>query len=272
MLYRWDSLIEDLNLFVKKAKRIIRNVVSRLRKTRGKPPQRPIEDYILLILVKEEDKKTLRGAEARLSRLICNERVDHSVISYWENKPEMVEIIKEIVAELGAELQLCLGYEFSMIDSTKFSNWYNDEIEFHIVNRIKKGFVYPVGSSLITTTVAEPTKEAAPIGRGNFYGDAWYDDNNTIGVLFNKGYTPIICPNKNRWRGYYRKKARKLYSNTKNRLGYRQRGRGESPFGSLTNRYGDRIKTINKQSTQTRSLARVVAYQIKLLIRILEKY
>ena len=271
MLHRWNSLIEDLNLFIKLAKRHIKKVCSKLKNKRGRPTKHAIEDYMLLLIAKEEDKKSLRGAEARLSRLICDERVDHSVISYWENKRGVTEILNLVVKELGINLQNKLGYEFSMVDSTKFSNWYNEEVEFHIVNRIKKGVVYPIGTSLITKTVAGPVEEAAPNGKGNLYGDAWYDDNKTIGILFGKGYIPIICPNKNRWHGYYRKKARKLYRSIKNRLGYRQRGRGESIFGSLTNEYGDRIKTLTKIATQTRSIARVIVHQVKLIIRIVEK-
>ena len=56
-----------------------------------------------------------------------------------------------------------------------------------------------------------------------------------------------------------------------NRLGYRQRGRGESPFGSLTNAYGDRIKTLDLQTTKTRIALRVLAYQVRLLIRVTQE-
>ena len=271
MKLRWDTIIEDINLFVKLVRKSINKVCSNLKKKRGRKPKHPVNDYLTLIIVKEYDKRSLRGAEVRLSRLICNTRVDHSVISYWENKEDVHIIINQIVKDIGSRIQRYIGYEFSMVDSTKFSNWHNNEVEFHIVNRVKEGAVYPVGTSLITSSVSGPVEEATPTGNCNLYGDAWYDDNKTMGVLFNKGYNPIICPNKNRFRGYWRKKARKLYRNIKNRLGYRQRGRGESVFGSVTDSYGDRIKTLTIQSTQTRSLSRIVAYQVKILIRLLER-
>jgi hypothetical protein len=35
--------------------------------------------------------------------------------------------------------------------------------------------------------------EALPQGYGRVYLDAGYDDNKTIGVLFNKGYYPVVC-------------------------------------------------------------------------------
>ncbi len=106
---------------------------------------------------------------------------------------------------------------------------------------------------------------------GVAYLDAGYDDNKTIGLLFGKGYIPIVSPNKNRWRGYWRKKARKLYRMPKNRFGYRQRGRGESLFGSLTNRYGDRLNAINITVMQTRIAARILAYQVRLLLRVTQE-
>lgn len=82
----------------------------------------------------------------------------------------------------------------------------------------------------------------------------------------------LLCPNSQRWRGFHRKKARKLYNKFENRLGYRQGGRGESVFGSLTNYFGDRFKTINLQVTKTRTAVRVLVYQIKLLMRLIQKF
>ena len=96
-------------------------------------------------------------------------------------------------------------------------------------------------------------------------------DNKLPRILFKKGYEPIVCPNRNRWKGYWRKKARMLYRKRENRLGYRQRGRGESLAESLTNRYGDRFATGNRISMKVRIASRVIAYQLRLLVRIFEK-
>ena len=52
------------------------------------------------------------------------------------------------------------------------------------------------------------------------------------------------------------------------KLGYKQRGRGESLFGSLTNCYGDRFSAINPEAMMTITASRILCYQIKLLIRI----
>lgn len=106
---------------------------------------------------------------------------------------------------------------------------------------------------------------------GKLYVDAGYDDNKSIEIMFEKGYEPVVCPNKSRWKGYYGKKARKIYNKFTNRLGYRQRGLGESCFGSLTNKFGDRLKTTNKQATKIRIASRVISYQLKLLMRTINR-
>ena len=92
-----------------------------------------------------------------------------------------------------------------------------------------------------------------------------YDAKKAIQVMFEKGYEPLVCPNKRRSGGYWRKKSRKLYK--QRREIYKQRSRGESMFGSLTNQYGDRFKAIDENCMKVRTLGRIVCYQIKLLIR-----
>ncbi|MGB9708222.1 MAG: transposase [Candidatus Pacearchaeota archaeon] len=225
----------------------------------------------MLIVLKDYNRKSLRGAEVRLSEQVCRERVDHSVIAYWENKEEILLAVAQIIAIAGALLDRLLSTMFSVIDSTKFTSWNIEEAEIFVCNKIAKRTVYPVGISFNNESVASPVDEAVPPAPPTkeklLYGDAWFDNNEAIGILFRKGYTPIICPNKNRWRGYYRKKARRLYRMPEHRLGYRQRGRGESLFGSLTNSYRDRFKTRNITVTRARIASRVLCYQIRLLLR-----
>lgn len=268
MLYRWNTIVENINLFIEKVKLVAKKVIPRKTETRGRPPKRKVLSYMLLLITKEFEKKSLRGAETRLSELICKERIDHSVISYWENKPDISNCITKIVDEAGYLLEKELNYNFSVIDATRFSNWYKKEIEFHMLNRICGETVYPVSISFLRGSLAAPIKAILKDGGGNLYCDAGYDDNTSMGIMFERKYVPIVCPVSTRWKGYYRKKARKLYRNIKNRLGYRQRGRGESTFGSLTNAYGDRIKTLSPQATITRTASRVLCYQVKILMRL----
>ena len=48
-----------------------------------------------------------------------------------------------------------------------------------------------------------------------------------------------------------------------------QRGRGESPFGSLTDLFGDRLKTMLKVTSYARIGLRVVCHQLRILTRII---
>ena len=266
MLSRWCNEIFDINLALSTMQGIVQKSEI-VKGGRGAKPKRDVSVYALIIVLKEYDERTLRGAEAHLTKLICKEKIDHSVIGYWENKQEMPIIIAQFICLAGAMLQKFLLSLFTFVDATKFSDWHMNEINIHVCNRIANNTVYPIGISFLTKSVASPVSEAVPKGEGLAYLDAGYDDNKTIGVMFQKGYIPIVCPNKNRWKGYWRKKARKLYRMREHRLGYRQRGRGESLFGSLTNQFGDRLNVRNLTAMQTRISARIFCYQIKLLIR-----
>ncbi|MGC8832374.1 MAG: hypothetical protein ACP5PQ_07325, partial [Thermoproteota archaeon] len=92
-------------------------------------------------------------------------------------------------------------------------------------------------------------------------------DNKTIGLIYEAGLVPIARPCENRYKGYWRRKARKLWDDGGS-LVYKQRGRGESPFGSLTNLFGDRLKTVLRVTSYVRIGLRVVGHQLRVLTRI----
>jgi len=272
MLPRWETAHNNINFALHELKRLTKHLIRRKGETRGRPPKHSPVKYAQLIVMKEFcDSLSLRKAEVRLTKFVVGERVDHSVIGYWENKPEIAGCLKIIVKRAGRLLDSFLRKVFTFIDSTKMTTWNIEEIQFHIACRIARETVYPIGVSFLKETIREPVQECLPEGEGRVYADAGYDDNKTIRVMFKKGYYPVVCPNKNRWRGYYRKKARKIYNQRVHRLGYRQRGRGESLFGSLTNEFGDRLHARNEQSLQARVIGRILSYQIKLIIRCRDK-
>ncbi len=270
MLARWTTEINNINLVLHNVKRLCKHLI-RKKEGRGRNPKHNPTEYAQLIILKELEKNSLRRAEVRLSRLVIGERVDHSVISYWEKKPEIVRCLKLIISRAGQLLDKLCKQTFTFVDATKFTSWNKQEVEIHVANRIVDGTIYPIGVSFLTNSVHDPVKECLPPGTGKLYADAWYDANKAIGVMFNKGYEPIVCPNKRRTDGYWRRKARKLYWLIENRLGYRQRGRGESLFGSLTNEFGDRFKACKEEVMQVRTLGRIISYQVKLLIRVNNK-
>lgn len=268
MLHRWNTKVNNLNFALHEVKRLTGRLI-RKKKGRGRNPKHNPTLYAEVIVLKELSNRNLREAELDLSANVVGERVDHSVISYWENKPEMADCLKIIISRAGQLLDALLTREYTFVDSTKFTSWKVEEIEIHVCNRIAKETIYPVGISFLTNSVRDPVKEAVPVGKGELLADAWYDERKTIQLLFEKGYEPLICPNKRRSRGYYRKKARKLYK--QRREIYKQRSRGESMFGSLTNEFGDRLNAVNKPCMQVRILSRIISYQIKLLIRCSDK-
>jgi hypothetical protein len=72
MIHRWDSRIEDLNLILKRLWEITKRIVRR-RDCKGRKPKHSIARYVALDVLKEASRKTLRGAEVNISKLICNE-------------------------------------------------------------------------------------------------------------------------------------------------------------------------------------------------------
>jgi len=262
MIPRWNSVLHSIKVFVQSLNKI---VTHRFKKNnRGRKPKHSIRSYFKLIIAKEAKNASLREAEVDYSKSVCRTRVDHSVIHYWEKKFDK-GVIENLVKRIGIKIENLLGYIFSVIDSTDFTRWNRSNISFHLMNRISKQTVYPVSISFGDD--ADSIKEMLMEGKKELYADSWYDQNKTFKALIENGYTPIIKPNKDRWKGYWRHKARKFW-NPINKLKYRQRGRGESCFGSLTNEFGDRLKTSRIDTSITRIGARIIAYLTKIYIRI----
>ena len=267
MYPRWNTVLNCINNFLKQLDKII--VHLNIKKTkRGRPPKHSIREYLKLLIVKEFKKRSLRSAETDYSEFVCKQRVDHSVIHYWEKNIDK-ELIEELITLLGQKLDNSFNYDYTFIDATEFTSWNKKSLIFHLSCRITKETVYPTGIHYgLGNTVKESVEGCLVKGKGDVLADAWYDDNDSLGVMFKSGYQPIVKSNKERWKGYWRKKARKLYRHPIGRQKYRQRGRGESPFGSLTNEFGDRIKTMRIDTSEIRIGCRIIVYQVKILMRI----
>lgn len=263
LIPRWNSILGDKRLIVQSLKDLLPDIRPNRR---GQPPKQSIKEYLILVVLKENKIASLRNAEIDWSEYVCGERVDHSVIAYWEKKFPS-ELIDECVRAIGSKLEELLGYNFSVVDGTSFSNWHNRLFGFHLLTRIAEGTVYPVSICPDTLDPVPNTRDVIVPGYGLFMGDKWYDVNKVFRLIYENGYIPLVKPNKTRGRGHWRRKARKIYNTLTGRMEYRNRGRGESPFGSLTNNYGDRLNTRLKETTYTRSVARVIAYQVKIYIR-----
>ena len=81
--------------------------------------------------------------------------------------------------------------------------------------------------------------------------------------MYRHGYKPVIKPNIWRIDGYWRGKARGEYDDKL----YRKRSVGEGLFGALSNWFGDRVKTMLRETTLTRIDARIIAYQVRIYMR-----
>ena len=121
-------------------------------------------------------------------------------------------------------------------------------------------------SAYFVSLVCSISKDVLVRGHGFLLADRWYDVNFVYREIERNGYIPLNKPQKARSRGRFRRRARKIYNLYWRQ--YKQRARGESVFGSLTNAFGDRICTRMKKTTYIRSVARVICYQMKILIRI----
>ena len=158
-----------------------------------------------------------------------------------------------------------MDYDFSFLDSTVFSTWRNQGIEVHTLARICRETVYPVSIYFGKVSPAKAVSRVTIQGNGFILADRWYDVNDVFRTIYRKGYIPLIKPQRTRGRGYWRRKGRGVYSREWRM--YRQRGRGESVFGSLTNEFGDRLKTVLWETSVTRIGCRFVVYLVKLLMR-----
>jgi glutamine synthetase len=99
---------------------------------------------------------------------------DHSVIVYWEKKPEVTEYFSKTVREAGKVLDKYTSKKFTVIDATKFTSWFKGEVEFYLFNRISEKTVYPIGISFLTGSVATSVDEAIDPGSGKLYDSAGY--------------------------------------------------------------------------------------------------
>jgi len=85
------------------------------RTKRGRKPKHDLRSYLKLIIIKEANKASLREAEIKYSKIICKERVDHSVIHYWEKKFDS-NLIEKLVKNLGNKIEKILDYSFSILE------------------------------------------------------------------------------------------------------------------------------------------------------------
>ena len=140
---RWNTGLNDINNFLQVLDEILESVEIPETK-RGRPTKHDKKTYLKLIITKEWKKRSLRSMETDYSELICNQRVDHSVIHYQE-KTMPKEVIGEIITMIGQKLDNSFNYEYTFIDATEFTSWNKSRLMFHLSCRITQETVYPTG-------------------------------------------------------------------------------------------------------------------------------
>jgi hypothetical protein len=202
MLPRRNTIIYSVNSLIKALEELIPKKIER-KERRGRRPKHKLREYIKLICLKEIKKASLREAETDYFKIICKERIDHSVIHYWEKKLDK-ELIETIIGEVGKKVERLLDYKFSVLDSTKFTSWTISLEEFHLLVRVNEETVYPANIFFGSTSPEEVTKKLLVSGKGELLADSWYDDRRAIREMFEQGYKQVVKPNKNRFKGKYR--------------------------------------------------------------------
>lgn len=103
-----------------------------------------------------------------------------------------------------------------------------------------------------------------PKGEGFFYGDGEYDSKNFLDKIVLRGYLPIIKPTKRNPRSFGARVRDKIYDNEI----YKDRSICEGFFGALTNWFGEKVPCFLYETTLTRIGLRVVAYALRILLRL----
>ena len=103
-----------------------------------------------------------------------------------------------------------------------------------------------------------------PKGNGFFYGDGEFNSKRFLNRIVHRGYLPVIKPRKRNPKGFGARIRDEIYDEEK----YKERSVCEGFFGALTNWFGENIPCFLYNTTLTRIGLRVIAYALRLLLRL----
>jgi len=131
---------------------------------------RPARLYLKALVLKEVCKASLRYAES-LSQTHLGVRIPKSTLHYWEVKHG--DVVEEVLKAL-LKLLTQMDYDYSVIDSTKFTDWLNSLHELFIDVRVRSGeALLPVHAQLTSSEVE--FVEGIPEGGGVMLGDGAFN-------------------------------------------------------------------------------------------------
>ena len=128
------------------------------------------------------------------------------------------EVLKVLLRLLST-----IDYDYSVVDSTRFTDWLKALHELFIDVRVWSGYtLFPVHAQL-TSSEVEFVK-GIPEGGGIMLGGGEFDAKSALNTMASKGYIPIVK------RGYGARFRDKVYDESL----YAYRGVGEGIFRALT--------------------------------------
>jgi hypothetical protein len=257
MLCRWDVRAYDIGFLLAILDYVL-DLIGFDSRFEGCRFGRPARLYVKALVLKEVCKASLRYAES-LSKTHLSVRIPKSTLHYWEARhgDVAVEVLKALL-----KLLTQMDYDYSVIDSTKFTDWLNSLHELFIDVRVRGGeTLFPVHAQLTSSEVE--FVEGIPEGRGIMLGDGAFDAKPVLNTIASKGYIPIVKKGSRSPRGYGARMRDRVYDESL----YAYRSVGEGIFGALTVEFGDRLKTRREESTKTRTHLRIIIYCLKILVR-----
>jgi hypothetical protein len=218
---------------------------------------RPARLYVKALVLKGVCKASLRYAES-LSQTHLGVGIPKSTLHYWEVRHgDMVEDVLKALFRLLTQMD----YDYSVIDSTNFTDWLKSLHELFIDVKVRGGeTLFPVHAQLTSSEVE--FVEGIPEGGGVMLGDGAFNAKPVLNTIASRGYIPMVKKGSRSPRGMERGLG----------IGYTMkpytyRSVGEEIFGALTVEFGDRLKTKREESTKTRTHLRIIIYCLKILVR-----
>jgi len=115
-------------------------------------------------------------------------RVPKSTLHYWEMRHG--DIVEEVLRLLFRLLSL-IEYDYSIVDSTKLTDWLRGLHELFINVRVRGGsMLFPLHAQLTDSEV--DFTRGIPDGVGFMLGDGAFDAKPVLNTIASKGYIPII--------------------------------------------------------------------------------
>ena len=284
----FKSKTKNINKVWKFLDEIIGKLGNPLRKrSTGRPPKfKDLDIYVKSSILLGYFDFTLDEVEGILP-LLAGNTLDRSNIDRWFQKMDICYIEKASEL-LNKKIESMFDYGEYIVDATKYAatqyhksfhkgemTYELDLIGLHILVNyfVKEGFI-----SIVKFHVSDGWSNESPIFREKIlsktklkphrrlHGDKGFAAEETFEMLFERELIPNICHKDNTKRGFWTKKAKKLYNNN---LRKQIRGLVETVFGGMQTETGNRIRFKLDKTRKLYVSIRALTHQIRTYFRAL---